>query len=346
MVLPLLGALAGAGGSIFSAIMGADAQDQANTYNWAINERNLRDQRKARQESIDYANDLRDEQHLGGTDALGNKTSFKEGEGWVTDLDPQQKALYDYFFKQELPERQEQFWRTADQSRENAGEANNLLDQFRRVDRQLPQEAEAQLYETATRGIAEGTRDTTEAATRQALRTGNSNVGDLISKIGRQAMEARRDARVNASVQADDYVDQKYNSQRAGLAQLYQMFLGDSQQPINPSYDPTGLPGEANKLMSLFSQQAQQGNSAGMNAMMQPIATRKNIEPSMGWANAAGAIGASLSGLGDRAGSISEKSDMNDLLKMYITNGGQMSLGNGGIFGSTADRLQSNKSIF
>lgn len=346
MVLPLLGALAGAGGSIFSAILGAESQDQASQYNWNINERNLRDTRKARQDAIDYSEGIRDDQKLGGTDALGNRSYFKEGEGWVSELSPAQQKLYDYFFNQELPERQDQFWRTADQSRSNADQANQLLKQFTRVQKQDPHEAEAQLYELATRGIREGTRDTTEAATRQALRTGNSNIDKLIGAIAKEAMGARKEARTGAKLQADDYVDDKYNAERGGLAQLYQMFLGNSQVPLNPSYDPTGIPQQGNALMSLFSQQAQQGNSMGMNSMMQPMPTRQNIEPNMGWANAAGAIGASLSGLGDRAGSINEKSQMNDLLKMYITGGGQLDLGGGGIFGRTADRLQANKSVF
>lgn len=346
MVLPFLGALAGAGGSIASAILGADAQDSANQWNWYINEQNLRDQRKARREAIDYAEGIRSEQKLGGTDALGNRTYFKEGVGWVTELDPEQQALYDYFFRQELPERQAQFQRSAEQSRTNADQANQLLDMFIRTRRQLPYEAEAQLYEKASRGIAEGSRKATEAATRQATRMGSSNIEGILAAIAGETMRQDRDARLDASMQAEDYVDQKYNSERAGLAQLYQMFLGNSAQPLNPSYDPTGLPQQANQLMNLFSQQAQQGNSAGMQAMMQPMPVRQNIEPNMAWANGAGAIGAALSGLGERAGAISEKNDMNNLMKMYITGGGALDMSGGGIFGRTTDRLQNMRTMF
>lgn len=347
MGLPaILGPALGAGGSIISAILGAGAQDDAWQWNYAANMANLRDQKKARQEALDYANDVRDEQHLGATDALGNTTKFVPGQGWVSTLSPEQQQLYDYFFKQELPEKRSQFQRSAVQSRDNADTANALLDQFRRVRKQLPQEAESQLYETATRGIGEGARDVSEAALRQATRTGNSNISGIISKLGAETMKQRGAARTNAALQAEDYVNDKYNSERGGLADLYRMFLGASQNGLEASYDPTGIPQQANSLMSLFSQQATQGNSMGYNARTQPVPLRQPIEANTAWANGAGAIGTALGGLGERASSIGQQNDMNDLLKMYITGGGQLDLGGGGLFGRTADRVTGNRGYF
>ncbi len=345
MAFPLA-ALFGAGGSIASAILGADAQDTAAKYNYAAQMANLREQKKARQQAIDYAEEVRGDQKLGGTDALGNRTYFKEGVGWVVDLDPQQQALYDYFFNQELPERQAQFQRGAEQSRQGADEANQLLGEFNRVQKLTPQEAEAQLYEAATRGQNEGTRNATEAAMRQAVRTGSSNIGDIIGSIAKSSMEASRDARTQAGLQARDYVDQKYNSERGNLANLYNMFLGASQRPLNASYDPTGLPSQANQLMSLFSQQGSQGNAMGYNALTQPVPLIQQIQPNTAWANAAGAIGTSLMGLGDRISSSNNQSQMNDLMKMYITNGGQLDLGSGGLFDAMTKRVNGGGGIF
>lgn len=210
----------------------------------------------------------------------------------------------------------------------------------------LPYEAEAQLYETAARGIREGTRDATEAASRQATRMGSSNAADILSKIAATAMDKRKAARTDAALQAEDYANDKFNAERAGLAQLYQMFLGNSQGELGASYDPTGLPGQANQLMSMFSQQGQQGNAGVLNAMSQPLPIRKNIEPNLSSANAFGAIGSSLAGLGERMGSMSQKDEMNDLLKMYMTGGGQLSLDGGGIFGRQSDRLAIKRSSF
>jgi len=346
MVLGVLGALAGAGGGIASALIGAGAADDAAMWNYYINELNIRAQKQQQQRAIDYANEIRKEQHLGGTDALGNRTYFKKGEGWVTELSPEQQALYDYFFNQELPERQAQFGRLAESSRANQEQANALLKEFQRVRRDSPMEAASKLYLAATRGASEGAQDVTETAMRQALRGGSSNISDILAKLGKASMETRANARLNADIQAQDYVDQKYSSQRGDLAKLYAMFLQGAAQPLNPSFDPTGIPQGANSLMNLFSQQAQQGNSMGFNAAMQPAPQRPNIEPNYGWANAAGAIGSSLSGLGTRLGGMTQRNQMNDLLMSYITSGGQLGLNSGGIFGSAADRLRQGGGIY
>jgi len=347
MGLPaLLGPLIGAGGSIFSAIMGADAQDQAQKYNFEIQRENLQDQQKARQEAIDYANGIRADQKKGGYDAVGNHSYFDPVKGWVTDLSPEQQKLYDYFYQQELPERRAQFSREATQSRSNADTADQLLQQFLRVKKELPQDAENRLYEKATEGIGEGARDVTEEAMMQATRTGNNNIANIISKLGAQTMKQRAAAKLNASLQADDYVDKNYNDQRGGIANLYQAFLGDSQKSLDPSYDPTNIPQSANKLLDLFSQQGAQGNSMGYNALTQPVPLRQPIEPFNASANAIGAIGSSLGSLGDRASSISNQSDMNDLLKQYITAGGQIDLSQGGLFGNVASRTVGNQGVY
>jgi len=346
MVLSILGALAGAGGGIASAILGAEASDNAAAWNNYINERNLRAQQKQQQKAYDYADQIRGEQKLGGRDALGNRTYFDDEEGWITELSPQQQALYDYFFSQELPELRSQFGRAAEHSRANSDQANALLNEFQRVRRKSPLEAESQLYLAATRGAGDAARDVSEAAMRQATRTGNSNIAQIIGQLGKASMDQRANARLNAQMQAEDYANDQYASQRGGLAQLYQMFLGAANAGLTPSYDPTGIAGEAGKNMGLFAQLGSQGNSMGFNAVSQPAPLMKNIEPNMGWANAAGAIGSSLSGLGTRLGGMQQQNQMNDLMKMYITSGGQLDLGGGGIFGTTADRLRQGGGLF
>lgn len=342
----VIGALAGAGGGIASALLGGESADEAAAWNYAIAQMNIEAQRKQQQNAMDYADKIRDEQHLGGTDALGNKTHFVPGQGWVVDLAPEQQALYDYFFQQELPEKRSQFQREAQSSRDNADVAGSLLDEFKRVQKDTPMDASNKLYLAATRGASEGERSTAEAALRQATRTGNSNIGNIIAKLGQASMKNRGDARLNADIQADDYVNDKFNSQRSGLTQLYQAFLGMANGNLSPSYDPTGLPKDANSLMNIFSNQAQQGNSMGFSAASAPAPQMDYVQPNNAWANAAGAIGQSLSGLGTRLGGMSQQSDMNDLLKEYISNGGQLSMSNGGIFGSMADRLRANGSGF
>lgn len=342
----IIGALAGAGGSIASALIGANAGDNAAAWNYAINLMNLQAQKRQQRELLEYADSVRKDQKLGATDALGNRTYFKEGVGWISELSPEQQALYDYFFKQELPERRAQFQRQAEHSRDNSEQAFNLLDEFKRVRRDTPMEAASKLYLSATRGASDASRDVAEAALRHATRTGNSNIGDIINQIGRASMEQRANARLNADIQAEDYVNQKYATARSGLAQLYQMFLNAASQPLNPSYDPSGIPQSMNSLMNVFSNQAQQGNSMGFNARGQPAPQMDYVQPNYSWANAAGAIGQSLAGLGSRLGGMRQQDQMNDLMRMYITSGGQFDLGGGGLFGRTADRVRAGGGIY
>lgn len=341
----IIGALAGAGGGIASALIGGQSADEAAAWNYAINENNIRAQKKQQQNAMDYADGIRKDQNLGTTDAVGNRTHFVKGKGWVVDLDPEQQALYDYFFKQELPERRGQYQRQAEDSRQFADQGDALLSEFKRVQKDTPMEAKNKLYLAATRGMAESSRDTAEAALRQATRTGNSNISQIIAALGKSGMQARGDARVNAEMQAEDYVNDKYNSQRGGISQLLQMFTQMSNGGLNPSYDPTGVTGTANNALGMVMNQAAQGNSMGMNARMQPAPQRQNIEPNMAWANAAGAIGSSLSGLGTRLGGMSQQDSANDLMRSYITGGGQMDMGGGGIFGSAADRLRAGGGV-
>lgn len=341
----IIGALAGAGGGIASALLGADAADTAAAWNYAINQQNLQAQQRQQDRAYAYADEIRDEQKLGGTDALGNRTRFVPGKGWVVELDPDQQALYDYFFQQEMPERRAHFERQAQHSRDNSDVANALFGEFKRVRKDTPMEAGNKLYLAATRGAADASRDVSEAALRQATRTGNSNIADIIGQIGKASMENRGNARLNADIQAEDYVNQKFQSERGGLAQLYHMFLQSAGRELNPSYDPTGIAQGANSLMNVFSNQAQQGNSMGFNSRMQPAPQQDYIEPNNAWANAAGAIGSSLSGLGTRLGGMNQQNNMNDLMMQYLIGGGQLNMSGGGIFGRSADRLRANGGV-
>lgn len=341
-MIPLLAAGIGAAGSIASGFMGAQAQEDNMLWNWYINQENQRQRRKEITEARDYAEGIRDEQKLGATDALGNTSRFVEGKGWVSTLSPEQQRLYDHFFKQELPERQAQFARGADRSRATSDQADALLGEFQRVTKQSPKEAEALLYSIASRGIGEGARDASETAMRQGMRTGNSNIADIIGSIGQQTMKARGDARVNSAVQAKDHTNSQFAQERGSLAQLFQMFAGKADQPLGASYDPSGIPQSANSLMNVFSNQAQQGNSMGAQAMQMQGLRLNELPVNDGWANAIGGAGAAISGLGDRIGAMGDKNDMNALLRQYISQGGQIDFGGGGIMASMTDRVRAN----
>lgn len=335
----LLGGLLGAGGSIASALIGADAGDQAAAYNYATNMYNARKQNEQRQQQLDFAKGLVHDQQLGGTDALGNKSHFVPGQGWVTELSPEQQQLYDYFFKQELPERRDQFGRQAERSRQEGDVANQLLDQFTRVQRTSPNDLENELYANATRGANDALGKQTETAMRQSLRTGGGHLDDIMQGLAKASMSQRADARSDARLRAQQIGDTQYNNERGNISNLYNMFAQRAGNPLGASFDPTGIPQDANSLMRFFTQASQQGNSAEANALATPFGKLDYVSPNYSYANAAGAIGQSLAGFGDNMQSQQDKSNMNNLLMQYITHGGQIDMGNGGFFGSMTDRL-------
>lgn len=344
MVLPLLGAALGAGSSIYSAILGADAADEQNNTNWAINLYNSGQQERARQDAQAYAEKLRGEQKLGATDQYGNRTYFDPVKGWVTDLSDQQQGLLDYFYSQELPERRGQFQREASRSRTDDDQASRTLDEYNRVQKENPTDLERQLYAKATRGISEASDDNMEAALRQAARTGNTNTGSLVGEFTRQAMDARRSAEQDASLAARDTVNNEYSGQRDQLSRLYQMFRQGAGADLGASLDPGSVKAE-NSTAQLMNAAAQ-GNSAGMNAASMTGGQLTPVEANNGAANAWASIGGTLNSTANRMGSYFDKDKNNALLQSFLDQGGGLDFGGGGLFGRAADRLNYGRSAF
>ncbi len=348
MVFPLLAALAGAGGSIASALIGADAMSENNETNWIIQLYNLAERRRERREALEEARRIEGKQDLGATNAQGDRTYFKEGVGWVTELGDQSQDLLDYFYNSVLPEQKGQFARNATASRETNDIANELLNAFRRV-RPDGSEMETKnlLYSQAVQGQSEANRETTENAMRQALRMGRNDIGDILGDIGSAARVGRGNARTDAYLKAKDYTASKMANKRGELANLYSMFAQRAGVPLQSPVDPFVGQGQANDLMKFFAGQGQQGNAMGLQALLNTTrGTLQPREPDLGWANAAGAIGTGLSGAFERMGGYFDKKKMNDMLLQYLSGGGQIDMGGGGIFGNILDRFNKVNTSF
>lgn len=334
--------IAALGGTALSSIFGAMSENQASNLNWAINEANRRDQNKWRQEGMDYAKQIRGEEQLGSTNAAGDRTYFKPGVGWVTDLGGRNRQLLQHFYGTELPERQSQFARGAERSRAESDIANQLLQQFQQIRKESPRDIEDMLYEAATRGISDSTRDATGAAVSRAMRSGSSNIGKIVDRINQAASKQRANAGKDARIQALDYADQKYNSQRGAASQLYNLFASRAGQDIGMSYDPSGQETAANAMTAQNMQNAQQGNSIGANAIARNGGLFQPFEANNALANAFGGVGAAFGGAGANMNAQKGRDETNELLKSYISAGGQLNLGTGGIAsgGSVADRVR------
>lgn len=339
--------LAALGSTALSSIFGGISENNASNINWAINEANRRDQNKWRQQGMDYAEKVSGEQKLGSTNAAGDRTYFKPGVGWVTELGSRNRALLSQFYGKELPERQSQFARGATRSRAEDDLANQLLKQFQGVRKGNTRDVENMLFEASTRGINENTNAAMESAMRSGLRGGSSNLGKIAGKINAagaaQRSNAGRDARLNAM----DYVDQKYNQERGAASQLYNLFASRAGQDLGASYDPTGAESGANSQMGQNAQLAAQGNSIGANAIGRNGGLFQPYEANNALANALGGIGASLGGAGSNMQAQKGRDDTNALLQQYISGGGQFNLANGGFgMASIADRSRLSGGAF
>lgn len=334
----------GAAGGIGSSILGGEAASDAANTNFAINMYNQQQEERARQDSKRFAEERIADQKLGSTDAFGNSTKFVEGQGWISQLSPQQQQLYNYFLSQELPERQAQFQRAAELSRGDADMAQFIMDQLQRVQRPDDNALAAQIYAQSARGIGEGAQDVAEAASRQGLRSGNANLGDILAKLGGKTMQQRSDAREDAFLKAKDYGDNKYDQERSKLAQLYGAFAGRADNPLGVSYDPSNI-SNGNSQLGMMLQQAAQGNAQGFNANAMTGGTFDYVTPDNGMANAIGGVGSSLEGMFTGLDGSRQRQQQRDDLINYMTLGGQLNPSSG-IFGAVASRSNVGGGIF
>lgn len=307
-----IAALVGGAGSVLSSIFGGAAEHEANQTN-----------RKIAEQNYQLALQQYKDQLLGGIDAQGNRTHFIDGVGWVTNYGPGSQAAYDYYLSHELPALQSQFQRNDVANRAQSDEANALLDQFQRIQRGNPADYERMLYAAASRGIGEATNDSLEVTMRNALRSGASNSANIAGNIAKEGQKALGDAALNAKLQALDYTDSKYATERGNTANLYNAFADRARQQLNSASNP--------------------GTPASSGLVSNPTAPQQaGVQADTGMANAFGGIGSSLSGIANAFGAQQQQAKTNALLEQYLSQGGNFSTSNGGIFSSVADRSRNN----
>lgn len=341
-----LSLLIGGGLQGIGSIFGAFSENEASNNNMLIALMNKRARDREREEGIRYADEIRDEQKLGATNAAGDRTYFKPGVGWVTEPGARTEELMDYFYGQELPERRAQFSRGAERSRTESDVADLYLDELLNVQRDNPADIEAILYEAGTRGVGEATNEAMESAMRSAIRGGSSNIGKIAGKINEAGTKQRGNVAKDAKLQALDYVDDKFNAKRGAASSLYNLFASRAGSDIGMSLDPSASESGANALLSQFSSLAQQGSGIGANAIGKQGGSLAPVAPNNGLANMFMSLGNTVSGVGDRLGAIGERNEMNDLLRSFISGGGEFNLGRGGIFDTIGSRTRLDAGAF
>ncbi len=303
-------ALLGAFATLGSGFLGANAAQNAADQNYQINLLNYYQREQERQDSINFARQQQRDTKLGSTDASGNRVHFVEGVGWVTDLSPEQRALQELYQKEEtaqlsndLPKRRQ----ILDANVERQGRENNyssaLFDAMQRTQRADPREIENQLNQASTAGITQGFDSALEDAMRAAVRTGASNSGKVASQIGEQRANALRDAFMNNKLNAKGQADEQYDTERANIANLYNMFASRASAMPDAAYNPRNIEGMAAQQQGAAAGASQQAAGGLLNAFAKQGGTMMPVEANYGWANALQSGGSALAAAFDKINS-------------------------------------------
>lgn len=320
----LLSAFLGALGTGASGIAGAIASNRAAGYNYQVDLLNYYQRERERSEALAAAKKRESETKLGTTDAAGNRTYFKPGVGWVTELADDQRTLQELYQQEELQQLQNDLPKqrqilnanVARQGREN-NQADALFDAFQRVQRGDAREVENQMNQASSRGITQGFDSALQDAMRAAVRTGASNSGKVAADIGSERAKALETAFMNNKLNAKQQVDANYETERGNLANLYNMFATRASSMPGIGYNPRNIEG-----MTAGQQEGAIGNnsnaaSALINAFAKQGGSMSRIEPNYGIANAIQQVTGAVTGGMDMVRNDRQRNQMMDAFAQY-----------------------------
>jgi len=304
MVLPLIGAAIGAGGSIASGLLGAQASADAANTNWATNLLNYYQREREREERIRESQVNKREQKQGFTDAEGNRTQFIDGLGWVSQRSKKSQELADLqrreqldVLTKDLPMRRRSMVRNESRSREDENMADILRADMRDLRRTDDAELQSMLYNIATNNINESFDNATESAVTQAARTGNSNTGKIVADLNSQRAKTMADAGMESFLRARGQGQQEFEGKRGALANLYNMFATRASVAPDVSYKAENVDGPSTQLMAQGSKQQLESGNALAQAFGARGGTMDYIMPDYGMANAVGSGSSALASM-------------------------------------------------
>lgn len=280
-----------------SAIFGGLAQSQANSQNRRIADQNFQLAMQDRADRIKAAQEAKADARLGTTDQYGNRMYWDDARGWVTDLQGDSKQIAEAQLDEQLrsllvdaPQRRRQEAVNERARGDERATSDALLDEFRRVQRSDPEAMRAMLYDRARMGIDEGYNDVTREAATTALRSGNSNIGAILASVGKSKASDLRKASLDAAIQAEDRADQRFNTQRSGVGNLYQAFADRASRLPSTAYQPMSVDSRTGGNIPAFA------SEAGVNsrALMQAFTNT----PQMAYAQPNNAFASTLGQLG------------------------------------------------
>jgi hypothetical protein len=309
MVLPLIAAAAiGAGGSIISGMMGSSAQRKADEQNYQIALMNYYQREQERQDAIMEARRQEREGKQGVTDAAGNRTYYKPGVGWVTELSRESQELQDLQRREEglqlaqdLPAKRSKMFENIARQRGEGNRADALMEAMGRTRRESVDDVVGRRNRMSTEAINEGMDTALSSAMREALISGSSNAGRIAEDIGRSKSKQLRTAFMENEEGAREASEANYFNKQGNLANLYNTFATRASAMPDAPYNPRNIEGIANEQLSGARSAGGQSSGALLNAIGKQGGTMDyKAEPLYGPANTVQSTANVLSGALDQ----------------------------------------------
>ena len=309
----MIGGLAGAGLGFAGAMENAEAQEDTNRLNWAINIMNMQQRERERSEAIAMALRQRREWQEGSTNILGVRTHYVPGRGWVVDSTPQVDAMVkaqqnEQMAKltRDLPMRRKQMERNYERS---FGE-DALADTYRRKLEnryQLPDDAyAADLYNAETLGLRQASADAGRRLFTNVSRTGGNvrAYQQTADALARDTNQAYAEASLKAKLLSRGAGRREADERDKNYANLYNLFATRASQLPDVGYKPENIDTQGTLSSSM-------AGDLNTGALATNMFAKKGGEldyttANMGYGNAIAGLGSNIAstlrGIGARGG--------------------------------------------
>jgi transposase-like protein len=274
MVLPLLAAAIGAGGSIAGGLIGARSQDKANEQNYQIALLNYYNQIEQQRQAQAEAHRQDAESKLGSTDAEGNTVKFVPGVGWVQTRSAKGEEYAGELRKEELAQLQdlknkrEQAYKVQGRKGRQGNMSDALYEAYARNYRRDPSSLIGRKNLMATEASNEGFDEAMRQAMVDNIRTGGGNQAKIASQFGRDKFNSLRKAFQENEIGAVEGEENRYMQEQGNILNMANSLAQQAGEPFDAPFNPrsqditSGLQsamgqgaGTASRLQSAFSQQ-------------------------------------------------------------------------------------------
>lgn len=271
-----------------------DAEMAAIASNEGIAGANLEAQIAWQQQQMEWAQELRRQELQGNTNQFGDRMSFVDGQGWLTDLSPGSQNVADAGRRQDVLNRtvvdadnRERQGRLADTQRQESGIAGDLLREYQGINPVSGSQLAATQFaaSTADRNAILDSVNNQAAQTSQRMH-GSSNLGSVLAAQAGQSADALQgdfgDALLTKLTGGQSGAINAQN--RDNVAGQYNNFRDKSVQAWNPNFQPVSNP--SFNSGSTAGSNAAFGNAFSGGAPQQPYVPTNYAEANRASANA------------------------------------------------------------